>query len=190
LIHYFVPNNTGVAIFLSMANFAEVGPATERTKAILHSRHRPQAVYRVENLAQLLNVAAAVANAVTLVLLLIALVTLVVAGVGIMNIMLSTVTARTREIGIRKAVGATAREIRLQFLAEAVLISLIGGVCGIALGLALPLSLHFFTSYDVPISGMSVVVAIVVSSLVGIVFGTAPAARAAQMDPIESLRYE
>lgn len=190
LIHYFVPNNTGVAIFLSMANFAEVGPATERTKAILHSRHRPQAVYRVENLAQLLNVAATVANAVTLVLLLIALVTLVVAGVGIMNIMLSTVTARTREIGIRKAVGATAREIRLQFLAEAVLISLIGGVCGIALGLALPLSLHFFTSYDVPISGMSVVVAIVVSSLVGIVFGTAPAARAAQMDPIESLRYE
>ncbi len=106
-----------------------------------------------------------------------------------MNIMLTTVTSRTCEIGVRKAVGATAAEIRLQFLAEAVLISLIGGVSGIALGLALTFSLRIFTSFDIPISGLSVVVALVASSLVGIIFGTAPAARAAQMDPIESLHH-
>jgi len=104
-----------------------------------------------------------------------------------MNIMLATVNARRREIGIRKAVGATAGEIRLQFLAEAVLISLIGGVVGIGLGLALPLSLRFFSAIEIPISGLSVIVAFAVSLLVGIIFGTAPAFRAAQMDPIQSL---
>ena len=125
-----------------------------------------------------------------MVLLLVALVTLVVSGVGIMNIMLATVSARTREIGIRKAVGATANEIKFQFLAEAVLISLIGGVIGIAVGLALPFSVRIFTAYHIPISGLSVIIAIGVSSLVGILFGTVPATRAAQMDPITSLRYE
>ena len=133
--------------------------------------------------------AAKTANALIVVLLLVAAITLVVGGVGIMNIMLATVSARTREIGIRKAVGATAAEIRLQFLAEAVLISLTGGVIGIALGVALPLSLRFFTSLDIPISPLSVVLALVVSSMVGVVFGTVPAARAAQMDPIQSLHH-
>jgi len=147
-------------------------------------------VYRVENLEHLLSVAAQVANALTLVLLVVAAITLIVGGMGIMNIMLATVTARTHEIGIRKAVGATASEIRLQFLAEAVLISLIGGVTGIALGVALPLFLRIFTSFDVPISTLSVFIALAVSSLVGVIFGTVPAARAAQMDPIESLHHQ
>jgi len=187
---YFIPGNTVEQMFFSMSDPSQVEPATRQIEAILQSRHRPGSVYRVENLTQLLTVAAKTANALTLVLLLVAAITLVVGGMGIMNIMLATVTARTREIGLRKAVGATAAEIRLQFLAEAVLISLIGGVCGIALGLALPLSLRFFTSYQIPISGLSVMVAIAISSLVGIVFGTAPAARAAHMDPIQSLHYE
>lgn len=190
VIRYFKATSPGIAIFLSMADSSEVAPATERAKTILQSRHRPESVYKVWNLAQLLSVAAKVANAVTLVLLLIAMVTLVVAGVGIMNIMLATVNARRREIGIRKAVGATAGEIRLQFLAEAVLISLIGGILGIGLGLALPFSVHFFSAFEIPISGLSVIVAVAVSLLVGIIFGTAPAAHAAQMDPIESLHYE
>ena len=168
----------------------QVEPATEQIQAILQYRHRPDSVYRVENLTQLLTVAAKSANALIVVLLLVATITLVVGGVGIMNIMLATVTARTCEIGIRRAVGATAAEIRLQFLAEAVFISLIGGVIGIAVGLALPLSVRMFTSFDIPISGLSVVVALVASSLVGVVFGTAPAARAAQMHPIESLHYQ
>jgi putative ABC transport system permease protein len=187
---YFIPGNQVNQLFFAMADPTEVQPATGAIKHILQGRHRPESVYRVENLTQLLTVAAKAANALTMVLLLVALVTLLVSGVGIMNIMLATVSARTREIGIRKAVGATANEIKFQFLAEAVLISLIGGVIGIAVGLALPFSVRFFTDYNIPISGLSVIIAIGVSSLVGILFGTVPATRAAQMDPITSLRYE
>jgi putative ABC transport system permease protein len=117
-------------------------------------------------------------------------VTLLVSGIGIMNIMLATVTSRIREIGIRKAIGATNAEIRFQFLSEAILISLIGGLGGVVIGLLLPYSVRFLTQYRIPISGLSAIVAIVVSSLVGIVFGTMPAARAAKLDPVESLRYE
>ena len=107
-----------------------------------------------------------------------------------MNIMLATVNARIREIGVRKAVGATNAEIRAQFLTEAMLISLSGGTVGIVLGLALPFSVRFITDYRVPISGWSVIIAMAVSTLVGVLFGTLPAARAAQLDPVESLRYE
>jgi putative ABC transport system permease protein len=117
-------------------------------------------------------------------------VVLLVSGIGIMNIMLATVSARIREIGIRKAVGATKREIRFQFLSEAILISLIGGVLGIVIGLAIPYSVRFLTAYRIPISGLSAIIAIVVCSLVGILFGTVPAIRASQLDPVESLRYE
>jgi len=187
---YLLPGTTVWQLFFSMAEPSQVEPATQQIKAILQARHRKGLIYRVENLTQLLTVAGKVANALTLVLLLVAAITLMVGGMGIMNIMLATVTARTREIGIRKAVGATAAEIRLQFLAEAVLISLIGGVIGIALGVALPLSLRIFTSFDVPISALSVFIALAVSSLVGVIFGTVPAARAAQMDPIESLHHQ
>jgi putative ABC transport system permease protein len=123
-------------------------------------------------------------------LLLVAAVTLLVSGIGIMNIMLATVSSRIREIGIRKAVGATNAEIRFQFLSEAILISLIGGLGGVVIGLLLPFSVRFLTQYRIPISGLSAIVAILVSSLVGILFGTVPAARAAKLDPVESLRYE
>jgi len=131
-----------------------------------------------------------IAIGLTWVLLLISMITLVVSGIGIMNIMLATVSARIREIGIRKAMGATNREIRFQFLSEAILISLIGGVLGVIIGLAIPFSVRFFTEYRIPISGLSAIIAIVVSSLVGILFGTLPAIRASQLDPVESLRYE
>jgi len=187
---YFLPGTTVWQLLFSMSDPSQVEPATQQIQDILQTRHRKGLVYRVENLTQLLAVAAKTANALILVLLLVAAITLVVGGVGIMNIMLATVTARTREIGIRKAVGATATEIRLQFLAEAVLISLVGGVIGVAVGVSLPLSLRIFTSLDIPISPLSVFVALFVSSLVGIVFGTAPAARAAQMDPIQSLHHQ
>jgi len=144
----------------------------------------------VSNLTQLLAVASTTANTLSTVLLLVSVLTLVVSGVGIMNIMLATVNARIREIGVRKAVGATNSEIRAQFLTEAMLISLSGGIVGILVGLALPFSVRFITDYRVPISGWSVVIAMAVSTLVGVLFGTAPAARAAQLDPVESLRYE
>src|SRR6266850_129818 len=177
-------------LYFSMADPQLVPAGTEQIRRVIESRHRPDSSYEATNLTQLLAVAARTANALTVVLLLIATVTLIVSGVGIMNIMLVTVKSRTREIGIRKAVGATRREIRYQFLAEAVFISLAGGFIGIVIGMALPISVRLFTDYRLPISGVSVIVAVLVSSLVGIIFGTVPASRAAQLDPVESLRYE
>jgi len=187
---YFLDSDAVKELFFSTADPADVPLATERIRAVLESRHRAESVYVVRNLTQLIEVAGRTADALTVVLLLIATVTLVVSGVGIMNIMLVTVTARTREIGLRKAVGATQREIKFQFLAEAVAISLAGGIVGILLGLALPFSVRFFTSYVIPISPASVVIAVAVSSLVGIIFGTVPATRAAQLDPVQCLHDE
>lgn len=187
---FFTPTSAVYQIYFSAASPQDVGPATEAIKRVLQSRHRAESVYSVQNLTQLLSVAARIADALTIVLMLVALVTLLVSGIGIMNIMLATVTSRIREIGIRKAIGATNREIRFQFLAEAILISLAGGLAGIVTGLALPYSLRFFTDYRVPISGLSAIIAILISSIVGIIFGTVPASRASQLDPVESLRYE
>jgi putative ABC transport system permease protein len=187
---YLVPSDALDQIFFSMADINEVPAATARIKAVIQSRHRRESVYRVENLAQLITVANRTANALTVVLLLVSAVTLIVGGIGIMNIMLATVTSRIHEIGIRKAVGATAADIRLQFLAEAMLISIAGGLVGSVVGLSVPYSVRFLTHHRIPISGLSAVIALLVSSLVGIVFGTVPATRASQMDPIESLRHE
>jgi putative ABC transport system permease protein len=177
-------------LYFSAAEPSMVVPVTEQVRRVIQSRHRSESVYVVQNLTELVAVADRAANALTLVLLLIAAITLLVSGIGIMNIMLATVSSRIREIGIRKAIGATNREIRFQFLSEAVLISLVGGFAGVIIGLALPFSVRFLTEYRIPISGLSAIVAIVVSSLVGILFGTVPAARAAKLDPVESLRYE
>ncbi|MGA2905177.1 MAG: ABC transporter permease [Candidatus Korobacteraceae bacterium] len=187
---YFTNSDEVKQLFFSVSDSAEVPRATQEIHDVLQSRHRPESVYRVDNLTQLLQVAAKTADTLTEVLLLVSVLTLIVSGVGIMNIMLATVNARIREIGVRKAVGATNAEIRAQFMVEAILISLAGGIVGIVLGLALPLSVRFITNYRVPISGWSVVIAVLVSSLVGVLFGTAPAARAAHFDPIESLRYQ
>jgi len=187
---FFTPTGAVYQIYFSAASPQDVGPATAAIKRVLQSRHRAESVYSVQNLTQLLSVAGRIADALTLVLMLVALVTLLVSGIGIMNIMLATVSSRIREIGIRKAIGATNREIRFQFLAEAILISLTGGIAGILTGLALPYSLRFFTDYRVPISGLSAIIAILISSIVGIIFVTVPASRASQLDPVESLRYE
>jgi len=187
---YFTDTPTVKQIYFSVSDSEMVIPVTAQIKRVIQGRHRPESVYNVDNLTQLVAVAEKTANALTMVLLLVATVTLLVSGIGIMNIMLATVSARIREIGIRKAIGATSREIRFQFLSEAMLISLIGGVIGIVIGLALPFSVRFLTEYRVPVSGLSAIVAILVSSLVGVIFGTVPATRAAKLDPVESLRYE
>jgi putative ABC transport system permease protein len=187
---YFQDTPNVKQIYFSTTDSSNVIPVTLQIRKVIQSRHRPESVYSVENLTQLVAVAEKTANALTLVLLAVALVVLLVSGIGIMNIMLSTVSSRIREIGIRKAIGATTREIRFQFLSEAIMISLVGGILGTIIGLALPFSVRFFTDYRIPISGLSAIIAIVVSSLVGIIFGTIPATRAAQLDPVESLRYE
>jgi putative ABC transport system permease protein len=187
---YFTDTPSVKQIYFSVSDPSLVVPATEQVRRVIQSRHRAESVYSVTNLTELVSVAEKAANALTLVLFLVAAVVLLVSGIGIMNIMLATVSARIREIGIRKAMGATNREIRFQFLSEAILISVGGGLIGVVIGLAIPYSVRFLTEYRIPISGLSAIVAIVVSSLVGILFGTVPAARAAKLDPVESLRYE
>ncbi len=187
---YFTGTDNVKQIFFTVRDMGDVDEAAREIVAVVHSRHQPTSLYRATTLTELLSTAGAIANELTVVLLLVSAVTLAVGGVGIMNIMLATVRSRVREIGIRKALGATAREIKLQFLIEAVFISLSGGILGTMLGLAVPLSVRFFTDYAIPISPLSIVVALVTSCAVGIIFGTLPANRAAQLDPVESLKYE
>jgi putative ABC transport system permease protein len=187
---YFSGTENVKQIYFSMRSMEEVPDAANEIVRIIHSRHRANSVYKAQTLKSLLTTATTIANALTAVLVLVAAVTLAVGGVGIMNIMLATVRSRVREIGIRKALGATYREIKLQFLSEAVIISLTGGVVGVVVGLAPTLAVRFFTDYDLPISGWSVIIAMVAATLVGVVFGTVPATRAAQMNPVDALKYE
>ncbi|HUA91309.1 MAG TPA: ABC transporter permease [Terracidiphilus sp.] len=187
---YFTGTENVHQLYFSVRNMNEVTDTENEILRIIQSRHRPNSVYKPQDLKALLTTAAQIADALTAVLVLVAAVTLAVGGVGIMNIMLATVRARIREIGIRKALGATYREIKLQFLTEAIIISLTGGVVGTIVGLTVPLSIRFFTDYKLPISPLSVLIALSAATAVGVIFGTVPATRAAQMDPVEALKYE
>jgi len=182
--------NTVNQIYFSMADTHSVPRATEEILRVIQSRHRPESEYLVSNLTQVLAVAQKFANTLTLVLGLFATVTLIVGGIGIMNIMFATVSFRIREIGIRKAVGATRQDITLQFLTEAILISATGGAVGTLIGLGLPFSLRLFTDYRLPIPLLSAFIAVLVCCSVGIGFGTFPAQRAAALDPVECLKYD
>ena len=171
----------------------EVVPTvTQQLSELLQSRHRAGARYDVQNLGAILDAARNVSFAVMMVLLAVGSITLVISGVGIMNIMLVTVTQRTREIGIRKATGALRRQILYQFLLEALVISGIGAVLGILIAIAIPIAVRPFLpdGMSIPISGLSIVAAFVVSCATGIIFGYLPASRAAKLQPTEALRYE
>jgi putative ABC transport system permease protein len=169
----------------------QVESLTRNIRTLLESRHRQGARYRVDNLAAILDAARSIARVLTLVLILISAIALIISGIGIMNIMLVTVTERTREIGLRMAVGAARRDVLEQFLAEAILISLAGGLAGIAIGVAIPLSVQYFTDdIQIPVSWLSIAIAFSVSLLVGLVFGILPASRASRLNPTEALRYE
>jgi putative ABC transport system permease protein len=161
-------------------------------KQIIESRHREGARYKVENLSAILDAAKKIAMIMTIVLVLVSAIALIISGIGIMNIMLVTVTERTREIGLRMAVGASRRDVLEQFLAEAVMISVAGGCIGILIGVAIPLSIEFLVpdAPPIPISTVSVIVAFGVSLIVGLIFGIVPANRAARLNPTEALRYE
>jgi putative ABC transport system permease protein len=137
-----------------------------------------------------LTVMGQIASDLTIVLTLASAITLIVSGVGIMNSMLANVQSRIKEIGIRKALGATSREIRMQFLTEAVFLSLSGGLIGTIIGMAIPLSVNLLTSVKIPTSWLSAVIALATSVLVGVIFGTLPANRAAKLDPVATLKYE
>jgi len=169
----------------------DVDAVTLQVKQILESRHRAGSTYKVENLTGILNAAKSISRILSVVLVLVSAIALIISGIGIMNIMLVTVTERTREIGLRMAVGASRREIMLQFLTEAILISLCGGMLGIAAGVAVPLSAQLFVeNLLIPVSTWSIVIAFSVSTLVGLIFGILPASRASRLNPTEALRYE
>ncbi|HEY2469637.1 MAG TPA: ABC transporter permease [Terracidiphilus sp.] len=187
---YFTGTDNVKQLYFTIRSMAEVPDATRQIHDVIQSRHKPSSVYKTFDLRELLAMADRIAIALTAVLVLVAAVTLAVGGVGIMNIMLANVRSRIREIGIRKALGATYREIKLQFLAEAIIISLAGGLVGCFVGLAVPLSIRLFSDYSLPISMWSVVIALAAATAVGVIFGTVPATRAAQMDPVEALKYE
>jgi putative ABC transport system permease protein len=177
-------------IYASATSNSYVPVATQNIQQLLDSRHRFGSAYRIENLTEMLRTAGRIANALTLVLFLIATISLIISGIGIMNIMLVTVTERTKEIGIKMAVGAQRREILYQFLAEAIFLSTSGGSVGIILGLSGPLLANWFTGLEIPISYVSIAVAFALSLIVGVTFGIIPANRAARMNPVDALRFE
>ncbi len=191
VIRYFTPVERIDPLYVQARTMEDVPPLTTLVRGILESRHRPGAKYLVENLAAILETARQITVIMSIVLVLVATIALVISGIGIMNIMLVTVTERTREIGVRLAVGASRRAVLTQFLIEAILISVTGGMLGIVFGVAVPLVASRLAG-DIPISvsWISIVVAFAVSFLVGLVFGMIPAGRASRLNPTEALRYE
>ena len=177
-------------IFFSMQNSHEVEPGAARIKAIIQNRHRTTSVYNAQTLTEILADMNRIGTMLTIVLVLASAITLIVSGVGIMNSMLANVQARLKEIGIRKALGATSREIRLQFLTEAVFLSLSGGLIGTVIGIAIPISVGLFSPFAIPISYWAAVISLATSVMVGVIFGTLPANRAAVLDPVATLKYE
>ncbi len=191
VMEYFMPYERINPVYVEVRNADDVPLVTQQVNDILERRHRPGAKYNVQNLTAILETADRIATILTIVLIIVSAIALVISGIGIMNIMLVTVTERTREIGLRMAVGASRRAVLLQFLVESVLISLTGGSIGIIVGLALPLSVRLITqAVHVPISPLSILVAFAVSFAVGVGFGLLPARRASQLNPTEALRYE
>jgi putative ABC transport system permease protein len=197
LLQYYTGADYFKTLYAQADRPEDVPLVTRQVGDILQSRHRPGAQYRVQNLTGILETARHIALALTVVLILIALVALVISGIGIMNIMLVTVTERTREIGIRKAIGASKDAIRYQFLMEAMAISGTGALAGIAIAVAIPALLNFLLGFfpevgdiKVPVSWISVVLAFVVSCSTGLVFGYLPANRAARLQPTEALHHE
>jgi putative ABC transport system permease protein len=175
----------------------EVPAVARQVQEILQRRHRPEARYRVSDLTGILETARNISTALSVVLILIAMIALLISGIGIMNIMLVTVTQRTHEIGVRKAIGAPRNAILCQFLMEAVLISGMGALIGIVIAVSIPALINFLISFFpvgenivIPTSWLSVAVAFLVSCSTGVLFGYLPARRASRLDPVESLRYE
>jgi putative ABC transport system permease protein len=192
LIRYYTGVNTLKVLDAQAASAEDVPTVRRQLAQLIKSRHPAEAQYNVQTLTAILSAARNISLALTIVLIVIAAIALLISGIGIMNIMLVTVKERTREIGIRKAIGAARREILYQFLIEAFLISGGGAVIGILIGLAIPVAAQFFlpSSLRVPISQASVVIAFVVSCSTGLFFGYLPANQAARLEPVESLRYE
>lgn len=182
------------SISVQAVNGEVIDQVQQTVTDLLHTRHRiapgQPDDFTVRNLSAVLATAQEATGTITMFLGSVAAISLLVGGIGIMNIMLVSVTERTREIGIRKALGATYKAIMLQFVIEAAVIGLTGGCIGIAAGLATAWLMGQFGGLNTVVSGASILIAFVFSLLIGLCFGVYPARKAAMLDPIEALRYE
>jgi putative ABC transport system permease protein len=194
LIKYYSGKDYIRTLYAQADNGANVAEVTAGVQWLLKSRHTQGAAYTVQNLAGILEAAKKISQALTAVLMLVGMIALLISGVGIMNIMLVTVRERTREIGLRKAIGARRNEILFQFLIEALVISGVGALIGIAIAVSIKIIVEPLIPPEVglhiPISVGSVIAAFVVSCATGLLFGFLPARSAAKLQPTESLRYE
>jgi putative ABC transport system permease protein len=191
VMRFFKPNDTLDQIYISAESMELVPLVSDQIMKLLISRHRNKAFYRVDNLAEILKTANKISQGLTLVLLVIAGISLIASGISIMNVMLITVTERTREIGIKKALGAYRRVLLTEFLVEALILSGGGGLVGILLGVAVPYSVRFFTTaIQIQIPFAAVALGFGVTVFVGLTFGMIPALRASRLNPVEALRYE
>jgi putative ABC transport system permease protein len=181
-------------LMVQAVNPQAIDQAMQEVGALLRERHKilpgTDDDFTIRNLTEVFQAQETSAQVMSILLGAIASVSLIVGGIGIMNIMLVSVTERTREIGLRQAVGAKTRDILLQFLVEAVTLSLLGGIIGIVLGLTASVLISHFAQWSTDVSMLSILMAFVFSALVGVFFGYYPARKAAFMDPIEALRYE
>ncbi|MDR3685907.1 MAG: ABC transporter permease [Coriobacteriia bacterium] len=187
--------STGVSsVYVEAASQDSMTQVEADITTLLLARHgiadSSNADFQIANQADIASTLSTITNTLTLLLGSIAGISLVVGGIGIMNMMLTTVTERIREIGLRKALGATRSDLTSQFLSEAIALTMLGGLIGIALGWAISWGITTFSSYSTTVSLYSVVLAVGVSTGIGIVFGYYPARRAAKLDPIEALRYQ
>lgn len=181
------PNKTFWAIYLGVKSDDKVTSAKKQAEAILLKRYEEDE-FAVTEQSELLNTFNQIFSIVNAILVAIGSISLLVGGIGIMNIMYASVTERIKEIGIRRAVGATERDILLQFLSESIILSLFGGVVGLVFAVLIVLIVRFF--FPAAINVFAVLITLLVSSGIGVFFGVFPAKKAAQMPPIEAIRHE
>jgi putative ABC transport system permease protein len=182
------------SISIKVRDGADMKEAESQTRELLRQRHRLQGYqdddFSIRNLAEVAETQEASSRVMTVLLAAVASVSLFVGGIGIMNIMLVSVTERTREIGLRMAVGARGRDILSQFLVEAITLSMIGGLMGVVVGIIVSYAIPYFAGWRTLISAEAIAVAFAFAAAVGIFFGFYPARKASVLNPIEALRYE
>jgi len=188
---FFTPTHRVDTLFAEVRSFDRIAEGASVLEGLLSDRHRQGAVFKVRSMTTVIRVAEAISSGLILVFVVAAAVSVFVGGVGIMNILLASVEQRTREIGLRKSLGARQRDILRQFLLEALLLGSFGSLFGVLLGLGLPVAARFFvTGVTVRISALSALLAFLFSCGVTILFGVYPAMRASALSPVEALRHE